>query len=84
MGAQQGIVGRIHQAGIEVGQQAGFLQDQFSHFGEVRKRGIMSQPGQRVARRGVAVLGPVAQGEQRLPAPGLSARARDRQDFFAT
>ena len=83
MGAQQGIVGRVHQAGVEVGQQAGFAQDQFRHFGEVGKRGIMAQPGQRVARRGIAVLGPVAQGEQRLPAPGLSARARDRQDFFA-
>jgi hypothetical protein len=81
--AQPFDVGAAHHARIEMRQQAGFLQYQRGHLGEVGERRVMAEPRQRLARRAVAQFGLVAQREQRLLAAGLGAGLGDRQHLVA-
>ena len=83
MGPQQGIVRPIHQTGVEVRQQACLLQHQFGHFGEIGQGGVMAQTRQRLTRRAIAIFGPIAQREQRLPASCRNPCPCDRQHFVA-
>ena len=64
-------------SGIGVGQQAGLVEDQLRHGGQVVDGRGVAVLGQPLGRRRVAELGPLAQGEQRLVAAGLGARRGD-------
>ena len=66
-----------HDAGIGVRQQAGLAQHQAAHRGEILDGGGVAQRRQRIARRLVAQLRLVAQGEQRLGAARRLAGAGD-------
>ena len=59
------------RAGVGVGEQAGLLHDETAHGGEVVHRRRVALRGQPVACHRVAQLGPLAQGEERLVAPGV-------------
>ena len=56
--------------GVGVGEEAGLLQDEAAHGGEVVHRRGVALRGQPLRRHGVAQLGPLAQGEEGLVAPG--------------
>ena len=60
-------------------QEAGLAQDQPGHLGEIGERRFVAEPGERLARRGIAQFGLVAEGEQRLVAARLGPGAGDRQ-----
>jgi hypothetical protein len=77
--AQRGDLRFAHDAGVDVRQQAGLGEHQLAHGGEVIDRAGMAELAQRRARGGVAQLGLVTQGEQRLAAAGGAAGPRDRQ-----
>ena len=72
----------VEGAGIGVGEEAGLLQDEATGVGEVvHRRGepVVVEPlaGQRVPQ-----LGALAQGEERLVAPGRLAGPGDGQDLL--
>ena len=67
------------RAGVGVREQAGLLQDEPAHLGEVVDRRRVTVRGKPVPRHGIALLGPFAKGEERLVAPGGPAGARDGQ-----
>ena len=70
---------RRQGAGVGVGEQPGLGQDQGAHGGQVVDgRGVAVVVEPRPGRR-VAVLGRLAQGEQRLVAAGGGARPGDGQ-----
>ena len=60
-----------HDAGVEVRQQAGLLEHPDRHRPHVGQRRVVALLVEPLPRLGPAVLGPVAQGEQRLQAPQL-------------
>ncbi len=66
---------RVERAGVGVGEQAGLLQDEAAHGGEVVHRRGVALCRQPVPGHGVALLGLLAQGEEGLVAarglPGL-------------
>ena len=68
-----------HDAGIDVRQQAGFLQHQRAHLAQVLDRCLVAQLCQRLARRAVAQFRLVAQGEQRFGAARRGTGTSDRQ-----
>ena len=80
--AQAREVGRVHQAGIEVRQQAGLLEDQRAHRREIVERRGIAHRRQRLGGGLPLQLGLVAQGEQRLGAAGRLARARDLEHLL--
>ncbi len=80
--AQPVDIGPRHDAGVEMRQEPGLAQHQLRHLGEVGERGLVAEPGQRLARRAVAQFGLVAQREQRLAAAGARAGAGDRQHLL--
>ena len=64
--AQAGDVLARHHAGIDVRQQAGLVEHQLAHRGQIVDRRGVAQRGERIARRRVAQLGLVAEREQRF------------------
>jgi hypothetical protein len=72
-----------HQAGVEMGQQAGFVGDGARHLAEIGKRGGVAGFGQRGAGGGIARLGHVPQREQCFAAAGAFPGAGDLQDLVA-
>ena len=70
---------REEGACVGVGEQAGLLQHESAHRSEVVNRGRVPLGGEPVARDRVAQLGPLAEREQRLVAPGIAAGAGDRR-----
>ena len=68
--AQRGQLGGVQRAGVGVGEQAGLLDDEAAHGGEVVHRRGVALRGQPFPGHGVAVLGPLAQGEEGLVAAG--------------
>ena len=80
--AQLREIGRVHQAGIEVRQQAGLLEDQRAHRREIVERRGIAHRRERLGGGLPLQLGLVAQGEQRLGAAGRLARARDLEHLL--
>ena len=80
--AQHLDVGAGHDPGVQMRQQPGFAQHQPGHLGEVGEGGLVAEPVERLARRGVAQFRLVAQGEQSLMAAGLGSGAGDRQHLL--
>ena len=74
-------LGPRHDAGIQVRQQPGPLQHQDRHRAHVGKRRVVAVRVQPLARRRPALLGTVAEREQRLLAAQRRALRRDRQHF---
>ena len=72
--AQRGNLLARHDAGIDVRQQAGFLQHQRAHLAQVLDRRLVAQLRQSLARRAVTQFRLVAEGEQRLGAAGRRRR----------
>ena len=70
-----------HDAGVEVRQQPGLLQHPDRHRPHVGQRRVVALLVQPLPRLGPAVLGPVAQGEQRLQAAQLGTLAGDVEDL---
>ncbi len=70
-----------HDAGIGVRQQAGLAQHEAAHGREILDRGLVAERRQRLTRRGVAQLGLIAQGEQRLGAARRGAGAGNGEDL---
>ena len=68
-----------HHAGVQVRQQAGLLEHQDRHRPDVGERRVVAVRVEPLARRGPAVLGPVAEGEQRLLAAQRRALRGDRE-----
>ena len=75
--AQPRQIGARHEAGIEVRQETCVREDFARRVLEVGKRRVKAQAGQRAARRRVACLRLVPEGEERLPASRLDAGTRD-------
>ena len=70
-----------HHAGVEVGQQAGLLQHPHRHRAHVGQGGVVALLVEPLPRLGPAVLGPVAQREERLEAAQLGTLAGDVEDL---
>ena len=70
-----------HDAGVEVRQQPGLLQHPDRHRADVGERVVVAVRVQPLAGLRPAVLGPVAEGEQRLLAAHLRALPGDLQDL---
>ena len=70
-----------HDAGVEVGQQPGLLEHPHRHRADVGERGVVALRVEPLPGLGPAVLGPVAEGEQRLEAAQLGALAGDLEDL---
>ena len=80
-GPQRGQLVGVQGAGVGVGEEAGLVEHQPAHGDEVvdgRGVAVLVEP---LAGRGVALLGPLAEGEQRLVAAGLGAGPGDGQDL---
>ena len=69
-GAQRGQIGGVERAGVGVGEQAGLLEHEAAHGGEVVHRRGVALRGQPFPGHGVALLGLLAQGEEGLVAAG--------------
>ena len=70
-----------HHAGVEVRQQPGLLQDADRHGPDVGERVVVAVRVQPLAGLGPAVLGPVAEGEQRFLAAEFGAAPGDVEDL---
>ncbi len=70
-----------HHAGVEVGQQPGLLEHPDRHRADVGERGVVALLVEPLPRLRPPVLGPVAQGEQRLEAAELGPLAGDLEDL---
>ena len=81
-GTQPLDIGSGHDSGVEMRQEPGLAQHQLGHCGEVGERGLVTEPRQRLARRGVAQFGLVAQCEERLVAAGARPGPGDRQHLI--
>ena len=80
--AQAGELVGVHDAGVEVREQARLLADQACDVTDVverRREAVLVEPG---ARLGPAILGPVAEREQGLLAAERLALPRDRQHLL--
>ncbi len=80
--AQPRKVSRLHQAGIEMRQQPGFLEHQIGHSAEIVERRGVTHCGQRLGRRLPFELRFVAQGEQCLGATGGLSGARNLEHLL--
>ena len=80
--AQLREIRRVHQAGIEVRQQAGLLEDQRAHCRQIVERRGVAHRRELLGGRLPLELGLVAQGEQRLGAAGGLACARDLEHLL--
>ena len=65
----------VQRAGVGVGEQAGLVEHEAAHGGEVVDGGAVAVVGEPLGGGRVALLGPLAEGEQRLVAAGLGADA---------
>ncbi len=74
------LVGR-QRAGVGVGEEAGLLDHQAAHGGEIVDRRCVPMRRQPVPGHRVALLGLFAEGEERLVAPGRLPGLGDRQDL---
>ena len=77
--AQRGQLGGVERAGVGVGEQAGLLDDEAAHGGQVVDRRGIALLGQPLRRHRVAQLGPLAQSEQGLVAAGRLTGLGDGQ-----
>ena len=75
--AQQDYIGLRHHAGVDMRQKAGLAHNQRAHIGEVCERAGLTHGAKRLGGGGIAQLGLVAQGEERLVAAGCRAGAGD-------
>ena len=80
--AQRGQLAGIERTGVGVGEQAGLLQDEAAHGGEVVHRRGVALSGQPLGRHGIAQLGPLAQGEEGLVAAGRLPGLGDGEHLF--
>src|SRR6266511_3386143 len=69
-------------AGVGVGQQPGLGQHQPARLRQVLHGRGVAEAGERLAGHGVALLGPLPEGEQRLVAAGRRPRPRDLQHLL--
>ena len=69
-------------ARVDVGQKSRLLEDQPCGMDQIFDRGFEAERGKRLARRPVAELRLVAEGEERLLATGVPPRFGDRQHLF--
>ena len=70
-----------HDTGVEMGQQPGLLEDPDRHRPDVGQRGVVALGVEPLLRLGPPVLGPVAEGEQRLQAPHRRTLRGDLEDL---
>ena len=70
------------RAGVGVGEEAGLLQDEATHLGEVVDRGCMAVGGEPVPCHGIAQLGPFAQREECLVAPRVTSGPGDGEHLL--
>ena len=70
-----------HDAGVQVRQQPGLLEHADRHRADVGQRGVVALLVEPLPGLGPAVLGPVAEGEQRLQAAQLAALPGDVEDL---
>ncbi len=70
-----------HDAGVEVGQQPGLLEHPDRHRAQVGEGRVVALRVQPLLGLRPAVLGPVAEGEQRLGAAELRSLAGDVEDL---
>ncbi len=68
-----------HHARVQMGKEPGLREDEVGHARQVLDRRPAAELGQLLARGAVAKLGLVAEGEERLVAARLGARAGDGQ-----
>ena len=73
--AQPGQLVGEERAGVGVGEQARLLDDEAAHVGEILDRRRVPLRLEPLAGRRVAQFGALAQGEERLVAPGLASGA---------
>ncbi len=78
-GAQQLELFPGHDAGVQVRQEAGLLEDELGAAREVLERRLAAERTQLLARDLVAQLGLVPEREERLAAARRGAGARDRE-----
>ena len=71
-----------HGAGVGVGEQAGLVAHEAAHLDLVVDGGVPAVLCQPVRRRGVAQLGALAEGEQRLVAAGPCAAGGDLEHLL--
>ena len=71
-----------HRAGIEVRPEGGLAEHQGGHLAQVGEGAPVAAPREPRAGFREPLLGPFAQGEQRLPAPQPLARFRDGEHLF--
>ena len=81
-GAEHPVIVFLQQAGVDVRQEARFLQDQFGAVADIVDRARKAALGQPFARGGIAALGRVAEREQRFLAAGGGAFASDLEHFL--
>ena len=79
---QDGIVMSVHYAGIKMRQKAGFFQHQRSHIRQIVERAGKATVRKPFTRRRIAILRPVAQRKQRLPASLRFPGACNFQNFL--
>jgi hypothetical protein len=78
-GPQQGQLVLVQGAGVGVGEEAGLVEHQPAHLGQVVDRRVVAPGGQPVGRVRVTLLGALTEREQGLVTAGLGARPGDGQ-----
>ncbi len=79
--AQRRQIVAAQRSGVGVGEQAGLVEHQPAHGGQVLDRGRVSVLAQPVARHLILLLGGLAQGEERLVATHTCTLLGDGQHF---
>ncbi len=80
--AQPGQLVGEERAGVGVGEQPRLLHHEAAHVGEILDRRRVPLRLEPLAGRRVAQFGALAQGEERLVAPGRTSGARDGEDLL--
>ena len=80
--AQPGQLVGEERAGVGVGEQPRLLHHEAAHVGEILDRRRVTLRLEPLVGRGVAQFGALAQGEERLVAPGRLSGARDGEDLL--
>ena len=80
-GLQAGHFAAAHGAGVGMGQQGSFFQDQAAHIRQIVEGGPVAPLPEPVRRFRVALLGTLSQGEQRLGAAEFFACFGHSQDL---
>src|SRR5437879_4405196 len=79
---QTGEGGAVHDAGIGVREQAGFLQNEFAHRREIIERARKTLFAQEFAGLGKNPFGLIAEAEESFLAARLAAAFCEREDFI--